>query len=193
MITSLRAKNFKSWRDTKDLRFAPLTGLFGSNSSGKTSILQILLLMKQTVESPDRKRVLHTGDDRSLVDLGTFFDIMYAHQSGEPLEISVSWGLAQPIRIVDPEREDEVLFEASALSFTTTVKAEAERAVVQSFRYDFGNHQFGMKRRENGPDASKERYELDTGSYFAKRVPGRAWLKEVLLPLRKNSVGLFDG
>jgi AAA15 family ATPase/GTPase len=69
MITRLRAKNFKSWKDTKELRLASLTGFLGTNSSGKTSILQMLLMLKQTVESPDRKRVLHTGDHHSLVDL----------------------------------------------------------------------------------------------------------------------------
>ena len=49
MITELRTQNFKSWKDTGALRFAPLTGFFGANSSGKTSILQALLLLKQTV------------------------------------------------------------------------------------------------------------------------------------------------
>jgi len=53
MITRLQAKNFKSWKDTGELTLAPLTGLFGTNSSGKTSILQMLLLLKQTAESPD--------------------------------------------------------------------------------------------------------------------------------------------
>ena len=48
MITELTARNFKSWEDTGKLRFAPLTGLFGANSSGKTSILQVLLMLKQT-------------------------------------------------------------------------------------------------------------------------------------------------
>ena len=55
MITELRAQNFKSWRDTGDLPFAPLTAFFGANSSGKTSILQILLMLKQTVEHPTLK------------------------------------------------------------------------------------------------------------------------------------------
>ena len=49
MITELSAQNFKSWQDTDALQFAPLTGFFGANNSGKTSILQILLLLKQTV------------------------------------------------------------------------------------------------------------------------------------------------
>ena len=52
MITELRAQNFKSWQDTGTLQFAPLTGLFGANSSGKTSILQIPLMLKQTAERP---------------------------------------------------------------------------------------------------------------------------------------------
>ena len=54
MITRLRAENFKSWKDTGDLRLGRLTGLFGTNSSGKTSILQILPLLKQTAEFPTR-------------------------------------------------------------------------------------------------------------------------------------------
>ena len=75
MITELRAQNFKSWEDTEDLRFAPLTGFFGANSSGKTSILQVLLMLKQTVERPrkwppDRNEPLYFGNDTSLVNLG---------------------------------------------------------------------------------------------------------------------------
>lgn len=79
MITQMGMQNFKSWLDTKNMRFAPMTGLFGSNSSGKTSILQLFLLLKQTAESPDRSHVLHTGDERSLVDLGTFQDLLFRH------------------------------------------------------------------------------------------------------------------
>ena len=71
MLKRLHLKNFKGWEDTGSLELAPITVLFGSNSSGKTSLLQSLLLLKQTAASADRKRVLHTGDMTSLVDLGT--------------------------------------------------------------------------------------------------------------------------
>ena len=50
MITEFSAHNFKSWQATGEIRFAPLTGFFGANNSGKTSILQLLLLLKQTVD-----------------------------------------------------------------------------------------------------------------------------------------------
>lgn len=46
MITSLQFRNFKSWRDTGEIRLAPITALFGTNSSGKTSLLQTLLMLK---------------------------------------------------------------------------------------------------------------------------------------------------
>ena len=38
-------------------------------------------MLKQTVESSDRNRVLHFGDDRSLVDFGTFHDLLYTHKT----------------------------------------------------------------------------------------------------------------
>jgi hypothetical protein len=91
MITRLRAQNFKSWKDTGDLRIAPLTGLFGTNSSGKTSILQALLALKQSADFPDPGRVLYLGDERSLVDLGTFSDVIHGHDTDLPLKFSLSW------------------------------------------------------------------------------------------------------
>jgi predicted ATPase len=92
MITELTARNFKSWKDTGTLQFAPLTGLFGANSSGKTSILQILLMLKQTVEQPsDWNEPLYFGDEGSLVNLGNFNDIIHKHKLDLSLDISVSW------------------------------------------------------------------------------------------------------
>ena len=62
MLETLRIQNFKSWQDTGDIAFGSLTGFFGTNSSGKSSILQFLLMLKQTVESSDRSLVLNLGE-----------------------------------------------------------------------------------------------------------------------------------
>lgn len=51
-IESVTVQGFKSIRDELTLEFRPLTVLCGANSSGKTSIMQPLLMMKQTLESP---------------------------------------------------------------------------------------------------------------------------------------------
>lgn len=93
MITGLRAQNFKSWKDTGELRIAPLTGLFGTNSSGKTSILQALLLLKQSAEMAvaDPSVYLYLGDDRTLVNLGSYPDVIFGHNTALDLQLSIWW------------------------------------------------------------------------------------------------------
>lgn len=52
MIKSLRLQNFKAFEDTGFLELKPINVLAGPNSGGKSSILQSLLLLKQTLEGP---------------------------------------------------------------------------------------------------------------------------------------------
>ena len=174
MITQLQAKNFKCWQDTGKLHFAPLTGLFGTNSSGKTSIIQILLMLKQTVETTDRKRVLHLGDERSLTDLGTFYDVVHNHQSDQSIKIRLSWSVPEALEIVDPAKEKHAtLFQVNDLSFETCISEHNNRLLVDSFRYFFGSQQFGMEHK--GDITGKETYDLTHGQYPATRTKGRAW------------------
>jgi hypothetical protein len=62
VLGRLRIRNFKAWRDTGQIELAPLTVLFGPNSSGKSSINHFLMMLKQTVRSPDRNSVFDFGD-----------------------------------------------------------------------------------------------------------------------------------
>ncbi|WP_119686034.1 DUF3696 domain-containing protein [Acinetobacter pittii] len=50
MIKSLSLENFKSFKNLDNLQIKPLTILLGRNSCGKSSIIQSLLLLKQTIE-----------------------------------------------------------------------------------------------------------------------------------------------
>lgn len=177
MIKELHIKGFKSWEDTGLLQLAPLTGFFGTNSSGKTSILQLFLMLKQTVESADRKRVLHTGDNISIVDLGTFSDLIHARNTESPLEISILWDLLNTLTIKNPEhpeQKDKNLFEIANLKFDVEIKGESGTPIVGKFSYSFDNNIFGME-----PEAKKGKkgeYDLVSGTYPQNRQqPGRAW------------------
>ena len=100
MITELSAQNFKSWENTGQLQIAPLTGFFGANSSGKTSIFQTLLMLKQTAECPPEwDGVIDFGDERSVVNLSNFNEVIHRHKSGLSLDISVSWQLPEKLII----------------------------------------------------------------------------------------------
>ncbi len=50
-ITEIMVKGFKSIKDSQRIEIRPLTILAGANSSGKSSMMQPLLLLKQTLEA----------------------------------------------------------------------------------------------------------------------------------------------
>lgn len=51
-ITSIAVEGFKCFYEKQAIEIRPLTVLAGVNSSGKSSIMQPLLLLKQTIEAP---------------------------------------------------------------------------------------------------------------------------------------------
>lgn len=89
MLNSLHLKQFKAWADTGQIALKPITMLLGTNSSGKSSLIQSLLLLKQTVESPDRTIHLNLGgDDRNDVfNFGDFSSILTHGSSDRQFEI----------------------------------------------------------------------------------------------------------
>ena len=93
MLTRLRLENFKCWEDTGEIALKPITGFFGPNSSGKTSLFQALLLMKQTVDSPNLGTVFHFGDGKTPVDLGDFESVVHKHDTERTLKLSFGWNL----------------------------------------------------------------------------------------------------
>ncbi|AUT67027.1 AAA family ATPase [Paraburkholderia hospita] len=81
MLTHLTLNNFKIWRATGRMQLAPLTMVFGTNSSGKSSLIQSLLLLRQTVKGEDPNLDLNFGnpDSGDSVVLGQFADVLCRH------------------------------------------------------------------------------------------------------------------
>ncbi len=81
MLTHLKLDNFKIWRSTGAMRLAPLTLLLGTNSSGKSSLIQSLLLIRQTVKGDDPNLDLNLGnpDSTDSANLGQFKDLLCRH------------------------------------------------------------------------------------------------------------------
>jgi predicted ATPase len=174
MLTRLRFKNFKAWKDSGDVRLAPLTVLFGANSAGKTSIPQLLLVLKQTAESSDRQRALQLGDSRTLVDLGTYDDAVHNHDTSEPMDIEFDWTLGDTLEVNDSQYRRS--FSGTSLSFHVSIGADKRhQPLVQSLRYALSNADtttldVTMKRRETG-----SKYDLESEHYNLLRQQGRPW------------------
>lgn len=178
MLTELRLVNFKSWTDTGRLRLAPITGLFGANSSGKTSILQSLLALKQTSDSSDRGLALDFGDKSSLVNLGDFQSVVHRHSDEAELSISLSWEEERPFVAKDPRRPGKDIVRDTRVSFSTSIrgsngKGRTVQLSVPSLGYRVGDVEFGMRARD-GNNAEYDLYAEGSDFQFVRGV-GRAW------------------
>ena len=103
MLRQLRIQNFKIWKDTGTIHMTPITLFFGANSSGKSSIGQFLMMLKQTVESPDRKAGFYpAGKIRrfNLVPIRKWFFIAIP-KIGSRLNTN---GIFRTLQIKDPIR-----------------------------------------------------------------------------------------
>jgi hypothetical protein len=82
MLDALRIKNFKPFGAEQRVPLAPITLIYGPNSAGKSSIIQALLFLKQSVEG---KTCLPRG---RYVDLGSFRALVHKHRLNEPVELT---------------------------------------------------------------------------------------------------------
>lgn len=80
-ITRIRLRQFKCFRDSRDIPIAPLTVIFGRNNTGKSSIVQSLLLLRQTLDSTGYGQRLDLRGD--LYPAGSYVDIVHQHRPKE--------------------------------------------------------------------------------------------------------------
>lgn len=175
MFTQLRIRNFKAWQDTGEIRLAPLTVFFGTNSSGKSSLLQFLLMLKQTVQSTDYKRVLHLGDPHSLVDLGSWRDVVFRHEEQRTLGFEFSWE-SSPLFIgeKEPKRRFEaeiaVSGNAPATLCVKSFKYHVQLPAAKGFSLGIERNDGGLYRPSSGGDAvlhpDRQDWQLPAPSRF---------------------------
>ena len=130
MITHIRMKNFKSWKDSGEVKLAPLTGFFGTNSSGKSSLLQMLLLLKQTAERSDTGEVIFLGNEGSLVNLGKFYEVIHEHQPDRGLHLEIKGRLSHsfPTLHITP-------FQTMHFAFDTVIRENEGNPTLEHFQY----------------------------------------------------------
>ena len=85
MIKEWKLDNFKSIDEEKDMEFRPLTIFTGANSSGKSTILQSILLVTQTLQSPIASRsILLNGWFKKF---GSYTDIVNRRDYNKNIKI----------------------------------------------------------------------------------------------------------
>lgn len=82
----LRLRNIRSLADTGDIRLKPITFLVGQNSSGKSTFLRTLPLLKQSLENRSSAPVLWFGN---YVDFGSVEDVKSRTSGKDAVSIEI--------------------------------------------------------------------------------------------------------
>lgn len=86
MIKAFAVHNFRSFADTGPISLTALTCLVGRNSSGKSSVLHALMLLRQSTEYPALgARVPQLNLNGPLIEAGDYKDIVTGHDPDRPV------------------------------------------------------------------------------------------------------------
>jgi predicted ATPase len=174
MLTELRLQNFKSWVDTGAIRLAPLTVIFGGNSAGKSSLGHLLLALKQTALSTDRKRALNLGDASTLVDLGTFADSLYGHNLSCKLEFDFAWNLPKQLEIRDAVQAAQ-RFSGDHLALHAVLSADPRTSQPRTEMLNYTLSKGDVQQISVTASTKGNKYTLEADKMQLVRAQGRAW------------------
>ncbi len=177
MLEAIRFTNFKSWTQA-DMPCGRITGVFGTNSSGKTSLLQFLLLLKQTKDATDRALALDLNGD--LVKLGTIRDAIHRHDEALEMAWKVVFRLPKELILNNPSGgKTAVVTRGQRLSVRARIGVQQMAPKSRRLSYTLGELRFRLAGR-NGDDKSFELRAVSarqgvTSEFGFVRTQGRAW------------------
>jgi hypothetical protein len=133
-------------------------------------------MLKQTMESSDRRQVLHTGDDKTYVNLGTIYDIAYNHKIPSEIVYQLEWKLPSIINILEtnlPSLSTNKLFSVDHLKFTSEIQLEKDNIFIKQlcYRFNVNSQDFIFKFHHYVFDSelNTRNYTLHTQGYELKR------------------------
>ncbi|KPW42366.1 Uncharacterized protein ALO59_02526 [Pseudomonas amygdali pv. mellea] len=89
MLTALDIKNFKAFSEWQSLTLAPITLIYGPNSSGKSSIIHSIMLLKQSLTRPSTQGGLVSNGE--YVDLGDYSSMVNRHDISKEISFRLSY------------------------------------------------------------------------------------------------------
>lgn len=176
MLKQLRIRNFKGWKDTGEICMTSISLFFGANSSGKSSIGQFLMMLKQTVESPDRKAVFYPGGKNSAVQLGSYQEMVFHRNPLNKIAFEYAWD-NDVLKIKDPNSGQ--LFSGDKLIFDAEVglgNKDQHSLILEHMKYQLVENEklsfsVGLERKSS----AKLEYKATAERYSLVRQKGRVW------------------
>ena len=173
MLERLKLTNFKSWEHA-EVGFGRITGLFGTNSSGKSSLVQFLLLLKQTRESTDRAATLDLNG--RFVELGTAKDVVHAHDESGVINFELGYEHDSEFRIDSPFGQGrERIASSKHLAIRAEVDISQRAFQSRTLVYSVGEARFALEPKEGDSSRFDLTAAVPDSDFSFTRTTGRAW------------------
>ena len=122
MLREYQLTNFKAFAGPETIPIRPITLIYGPNSSGKSSVLQSLLLLKQTLQEAENPEALLLPKG-NLVNLGGYREFIHRHDVSKPFSFKVlldvdKQGSPEPFRKLVSDKLIETPFLGLHVAFT---------------------------------------------------------------------------
>ena len=143
MLRHYEITNFKAFGKTQVIPFKPITLIYGPNSAGKSSIIQSLLLLKQTLEDADNLDTMLLPQGK-LTNLGNYREFIHSHDIDCAFSIKI---------ILDVENEFDLglglqfVYDqdtASPILTQIDVFQEDTKIPILSYKIDLDNNIFSI-------------------------------------------------
>ncbi|HYC04479.1 MAG TPA: DUF3696 domain-containing protein [Azospirillaceae bacterium] len=133
MLENWKIDNFKSVGQAVSLDLAPITMFVGANSSGKSTIIQSILLMKQTLQyAPNDRPIALNGP---LLKLGSFSDVKNA------LSVTNDFGISFSVVADDQNQFPYILADSLTEGPSLSHFGRSIRKVMCNLRFDIPDSQ----------------------------------------------------
>ncbi len=176
MLKKVTINNFKAWHKA-EIDFGKITGFFGTNSAGKSSLLQFLLMLKATKETTDRGLTVNFGGPGTrYIDLGTFRDVIHKREENRRLSWNLSWKLPKELKIdmftgipseLSTGMPSEFQIKGDTLENSCEVAWRNNRLISRQMGYKFAEAEYRLKLRKG----SRSKYQLDTDNPNLNFIP----------------------
>lgn len=182
MFTYLELNNFKAWqymfhKNVHGIKLKPVTMLLGTNSSGKSTLIQSLLLLKQTAQSPDRTVHLNLGGDEvnDLFNFGRFDDVLYQGTEG-PRQFIISFEF---------ERDNNSHINAGSF-YCVYGQTSSGSVAIKDLHLSTEDRSFNAIRRDKGA------YSIMVDDETQPRCKGRNYAPERSIAFSADAIAVLD-
>lgn len=140
-IKNIGLENFKCFNSVSNIEFSKLTILTGANSSGKTSVIDAVLMILQTPQFP-----LSLDFNGDLIELGNFNETVFNHVTDNVIRISLS---------IDDVDGDDVY------SVQTAWRSASKSGLAELVKLEIKSSYFSLSLREKETGSDKAILDID--------------------------------